>query len=62
MKKRLLNAAVALGLMGGLFAGAIAPASAVGPESPGEPHIFFPWVPNNDTIAGIEGITGSITV
>src|SRR5690606_19018821 len=48
--------------MGGLFAGAIAPASAVGPESPGEPHIFFPWVPNNDTIAGIEGITGSITV
>src|SRR5690606_11596189 len=24
--------------------------------------IYFPWVPNNDTIAGIEGVTGSITV
>src|SRR5690606_33019500 len=48
--------------MSGLIAGAIAPASAVGPESPGEPHIFFPGVPNNGTVAGIEGITGSITV
>jgi len=62
LKKRLLNIAVALGLVSGLFVGAIAPAGASGPEFPGESRIYFPWVPNNDTIAGIEGITGSVTI
>ena len=61
MKKRLLNIAVALGLVSGLFVGAIAPAGALGPEEPAT-TIYFPWVPNDDTIAGIEGITGSVTI
>ena len=62
MRKRLLNLAVALGLVTGLFVGAIAPAGASGPEIPGPSALFFPWVPNNDTIAGIEGINGSVTI
>ena len=62
MKKRLLNIALVLGLVTGLVAGAIAPAGAAGPEFPGESSIYFPWVPNNDTIAGIEGMNGSVTV
>jgi len=65
LKKRLLNIAVALGLVSGLFIGAIAPAGAqsgFGPENPGWENIYFPWVPHDDTIAGIEGITGSVTV
>ncbi|PZM88806.1 MAG: hypothetical protein DIU79_16315, partial [Actinobacteria bacterium] len=62
MKKRLLNIAVALGLVCGLFVGAIAPAGASGPEFPGPGALYFPWVPNNDTIAGIEGINGSVTI
>src|SRR5690606_24554582 len=28
----------------------------------GELEIFFPWVPHNDTLGGVEGVTGSITV
>ena len=62
MKKRLLNIAVALGLVCGLFVGVIAPAGASGPEIPGPGALYFPWVPNNDTIAGIEGINGSVTI
>src|SRR5690606_6215845 len=32
------------------------------PEEPGEGAIYFPWVPNDDSLAGIDGITGSVTV
>src|SRR5690606_18020223 len=59
--KKFLHLALALGLITGLFVGAIAPAGAA-PDDPGEGAIFFPWVPNNDSLAGIDGITGSVTV
>ena len=45
LKKRLLNIAVALGLVSGLFIGAIAPAGAqsgFGPENPGWENIYTP--------------------
>lgn len=61
MRKKFLHLALALGLITGLFVGAIAPAGAA-PDDPGAGAIFFPWVPNNDSIAGIEGINGSIVV
>ncbi|MFS8533477.1 MAG: hypothetical protein FWJ91_17135, partial [Sphaerobacter thermophilus] len=61
MRKKFLHLALALGLISSLFVGAIAPAAAA-PEEPGEGAIYFPWVPNNDSIAGIEGINGSIVV
>ncbi|ACZ39395.1 hypothetical protein [Sphaerobacter thermophilus] len=61
MRKKFLHLAMALGLITGLFVGAIAPAAAA-PEEPGEGAIYFPWVPNNDSLAGIDGITGSVTV
>src|SRR5690606_9519937 len=48
-------------LLVGLIAGAIATTSAA-PDEPGQPTLFFPWVPNDDDIAGIEGVTGSITI
>ena len=61
MRKKFLHLAMALGLVTGLFVGAIAPAAAA-PEEPGEGAIYFPWVPNDDSLAGIDGITGSVTV
>jgi len=61
VRKTFLHLALALGLITGLFVGAIAPAGAA-PDDPGAGAIFFPWVPNNDSIAGIEGINGSIVV
>jgi len=61
VRKKFLHLAMALGLITGLFLGAIAPAAAA-PEEPGEGTIYFPWVPNDDSLAGIDGITGSVTV
>jgi len=61
VRKKFLHLAMALGLITGLFVGAIAPAAAA-PEEPGEGAIYFPWVPNDDSLAGIDGITGSVTV
>jgi len=61
VRKKFLHLAMALGLITGLFVGAIAPAAAA-PEEPGEGTIYFPWVPNDDSLAGIDGITGSVTV
>jgi len=61
VRKKFLHLALALGLITGLFVGAIAPAGAA-PDDPGAGAIFFPWVPNNDSLAGIEGINGSIVV
>src|SRR5690606_20047714 len=61
LRRTLLHIVVGLGLLVGLIAGAIATTSAA-PDEPGQPTLFFPWVPNDDDIAGIEGVTGSITI
>ncbi|ACZ39394.1 hypothetical protein [Sphaerobacter thermophilus] len=61
VRKKFLHLALALGLISSLFVGAIVPAAAA-PDDPGELEIFFPWVPHNDTLGGVEGVTGSITV
>ncbi|MDI3340022.1 MAG: hypothetical protein QJR03_05775 [Sphaerobacter sp.] len=68
MRRRVIHLLAALGLLAGMLAGVVGSASAA-PENPGanwrDPEggaIFFPWVPNNDTLAGGEGVTGSVTV
>jgi len=58
---RLLRLAVALGLVAALFAAAISPTVAAS-EDAVVGRIYFPWVPHNNTIAGVAGVTGAIVV
>jgi len=61
VKHRLASLVVMLVLVASLSIGTVAPAAAA-PDSPGEGTIYFPWVPNNASLAGIAGISGAITV
>jgi len=61
LRPTLLRVVVGVGLLVGLIAGVVATTSAA-PDDPGQPTLFFPWVPNNDAIAGIAGIHGAITI
>ena len=58
---RLLRLAVALGLATALLTAAISPAVADSADAVVD-RIYFPWVPHNNTIAGISGVTGAIIV
>src|SRR5690606_4163989 len=53
--------AVALGLATALLTAAISPAVADSADAVVD-RIYFPWVPHNNTIAGISGVTGAIIV
>jgi len=61
LRPTLLRVVAGVGLLVGLIAGVVATTSAA-PDDPGQPTLFFPWVPNNDAIAGIAGIHGAITI
>ncbi|MDI3340536.1 MAG: hypothetical protein QJR03_08390 [Sphaerobacter sp.] len=61
MRTRILHLAVALGLATALLAAVIAPVGAE-PATAVTGRIYFPWVPNNDGIAGVAGVSGAITV
>ncbi|WP_038038163.1 DUF4815 domain-containing protein [Thermorudis peleae] len=64
MTKRVLYLLAALGLIVGALAGlTTAPAPAQqGPQNPGQNAIFFPWVPNGETLNGTGPWYGTVTV
>ena len=61
MRRTLLHVVMGLGLLVGLIAGVVATTSAA-PDDPGQPTLFFPWVPREDDLAGIAGISGTVTI
>ncbi|MDI3340031.1 MAG: DUF4815 domain-containing protein [Sphaerobacter sp.] len=61
MGRTWLRALLGLSLLASLIIGPAATARAA-PEEPGQPTLYFPWVPYHDALGGIDGITGAITV
>src|SRR5690606_15049729 len=69
MRRRFVHLVTTLGLLAGMLAGVVGSASAAPDDpsllywlSPAGGSIFFPWVPNDDSLAGIDGVSGSVTV
>ncbi|HLI51886.1 MAG TPA: hypothetical protein VKU87_08820, partial [Thermomicrobiaceae bacterium] len=65
MRKRFLNVAIALGMVIGLLAAAIGSAGAATTaptQGDAVNWIFFPWVPNGETVAGTGPWYGSATI
>jgi len=64
--RKLLNLSFALALVAGLFAGSLATAGAIspvyGPEIPGNPTIFFPFVYNGTMLNGMGPFNGAVTI
>lgn len=68
-KIKFLNLTVAIGLIAVVFATAAATVSAntpfsptYGPEQPGNPTIFFPFVHNASTVDGIANVSGAVAI
>lgn len=62
MRKRFLNFTLAMGLVAGLLAGAVGTASAESFAGSGLEWLFYPWVPNGETIDGDGPWYGTVTV
>ncbi|HLI52404.1 MAG TPA: hypothetical protein VKU87_11435 [Thermomicrobiaceae bacterium] len=64
MSKRVLNVAIAFGMIVGLLAGVVGSASAATPTTAygGQNWIFYPWVPNGETVDNTGPWYGSITI
>ena len=62
LRKRFLNLTLALGLVTGLFVGALGSASAETPIGSNNEWLFFPWVPNGEILDGDGPWYGTVTV
>ena len=70
MRRRRVHLMTVLGLLVSMLAGVVGSASAapedhsllywLDPDNGGS--VIFPWVPNDDSLAGIDGVTGTVTV
>lgn len=61
MRRTLIHVLLGLSLIAGLIT-ALTVNTTAAPEDPGYGRIYFPWVPEDDTFSGIDGVHGSITV